>query len=76
MKIKDFTEWLTSVNDNFLGRSHSQKNDMDAFMKEVNEMDVDPLVLDRFLHEGFDTNIETFNIYLKVYYQIKSNGQM
>ena len=69
--IKDFTEWLKSINDRFVGCSLSTKNDMSAFMKEVNEMDVDPLVLDRFLHDGFDTNMKTFKMYLKIYYAKK-----
>jgi hypothetical protein len=25
-------------------------------------------VLDRFLHDGFDTNMKTFKMYLKIYY--------
>ena len=41
---------------------------INKFIEEVQGMDVDPLVLDRFLHEGYDKNIETFNIYLKEYY--------
>lgn len=65
--MKKIKEWV----DMFLGCSLSTKNDMSTFMKEVNKMDVDPLVLDRFLHDGFDTNMKTFKMYLKIYYAKK-----
>jgi len=62
--IKKIAKWF--------GCSLSREDRMTKFMNEVNKMDVDPLVLDRFLHEGFDTDIDTFKMYLKFYYEKKA----
>lgn len=57
------------------------KNDqglIDSFMSRTEGMDIDPLVMDRFFHEGFyesmatpDQNIDRLGIFLREYYGVR-----
>jgi len=53
---------------------------MDGFMRATQGMDIDPLVLDRFFHEGFyesmgsvENNIDKLGLFLREYYGVSES---
>lgn len=53
---------------------------IDGFMRKIEGMDIDPLVIDRFFHDGFyesmgsaEHNIDRLHLFLKEYYGVSES---
>jgi hypothetical protein len=53
---------------------------MDGFMQKIQGMDIEPLVLDRFFHDGFyesmgspEQNIDRLGLFLREYYGVSES---
>lgn len=48
--------------------NREKKLELDCFMHSIRDLPLDPLLLDKFLHEGFTRNLDTLNLFLKESY--------